>query len=46
MIRALVVDDEVHAREELAALLRETGAVEVVALHRPFIPSLALPRSI
>lgn len=30
MIRALVVDDEVHAREELAALLRETGAVEVV----------------
>ncbi len=32
MIRALVVDDEVHAREELAALLRETGAVEVVGL--------------
>jgi len=31
MIRALVVDDEVNAREELAALLRETGAVEVVA---------------
>ncbi len=31
MIRALVVDDEVHAREELAALLGETGAVEVVA---------------
>lgn len=30
MIRALVVDDEVHAREELAALLRETGAIEVV----------------
>jgi two-component system LytT family response regulator len=30
MIRALLVDDEVHAREELAALLRETGAVEVV----------------
>ncbi len=30
MIRALVVDDEVHAREELAALLAETGAVEVV----------------
>jgi two-component system LytT family response regulator len=27
-----VVDDEVHAREELAALLRETGAVEVVGL--------------
>lgn len=32
MIRALVVDDEVHAREELAALLRETGAIEVVGL--------------
>lgn len=31
-LRALVVDDEVHAREELAALLRETGAVEVVGL--------------
>ncbi len=30
MIRALVVDDEVHAREELAAMLRETGAFEVV----------------
>ncbi|HET9553545.1 MAG TPA: two-component system response regulator BtsR [Anaeromyxobacteraceae bacterium] len=30
MIRALLVDDEVHAREELAALLAETGAVEVV----------------
>jgi two-component system LytT family response regulator len=31
MIRALVVDDEVHAREELAALLAETGKVEVLA---------------
>lgn len=31
MIRALVVDDEIHAREELCALLRETGVVEVVA---------------
>ena len=30
MIRALLVDDEPHAREELAALLRETGRVEVV----------------
>jgi len=30
MIRALVVDDEPNAREELAALLRETGVVEVV----------------
>ncbi len=32
MIRALVVDDEPNAREELAALLRETGAIEVVGL--------------
>lgn len=31
MIRALVVDDEINAREELAALLAETGLVEVVA---------------
>lgn len=29
-MRALVVDDELHAREELAALLAETGEVEVV----------------
>lgn len=29
-MRALVVDDELHAREELAALLGESGAVEVV----------------
>lgn len=31
MIRALVVDDEIHAREELATLLTETGLIEVVA---------------
>ena len=30
MIRALIVDDEPHAREELQALLEETGAIEVV----------------
>jgi two-component system, LytTR family, response regulator len=30
MIRALIVDDEVHAREELAALLTETGAFDIV----------------
>ena len=30
MIRALIVDDEPHAREELRALLEETGAFEVV----------------
>lgn len=30
MIRALIVDDEPHAREELETLLRQTGALEVV----------------
>jgi len=30
MIRAIVVDDEVHARNELCAMLEETGAFEVV----------------
>ena len=30
MMRALLVDDEMHAREELAALLRETGAFEIL----------------
>jgi two-component system LytT family response regulator len=30
VIRALIVDDEMHAREELRLLLEETGEVEVV----------------
>lgn len=30
MIRALIVDDEPHAREELASLLDETGAFSIV----------------
>ncbi len=30
MMRALIVDDELHAREELESLLDETGAVTVV----------------
>jgi len=30
MMRALIVDDELHAREELASLLEETGAFEIV----------------
>jgi two-component system LytT family response regulator len=29
-MRALIVDDELHAREELASLLEETGAFELV----------------
>jgi two-component system, LytTR family, response regulator len=31
VIRALIVDDEVHARAELQSLLEQTGAVQVVA---------------
>jgi two-component system LytT family response regulator len=31
MIRTLIVDDELHAREEMELLLRETGACEIVA---------------
>ncbi|NTV74987.1 MAG: two-component system response regulator YehT, partial [Holophaga sp.] len=30
MLRAVLVDDELHAREELEALLAETGQVTVV----------------
>jgi two-component system LytT family response regulator len=30
MFRALIIDDEFYAREELAALLRETGGCEVI----------------
>lgn len=30
MIRALIVDDELHAREEMAALLTETGIIDIV----------------
>jgi len=44
MIRAVVVDDEIHAREELAALLRETGAVEVVALCADAVEAIPVIR--
>ncbi len=40
MIRAMVVDDEIHARQELAALLTETGAFEVVAVCAHVIEAL------
>ncbi len=30
MIRALIVDDEIHARDELEALLADTGAFEIL----------------
>lgn len=32
MIRTLIVDDESHAREELAALLQELGEIEIVGM--------------
>jgi two-component system, LytTR family, response regulator len=44
MMRALVVDDELPAREELALLLEETGAFEVVAKAPNAIEALAAIR--
>ncbi len=31
MLKAIVIDDELYAREELTALLEETGRVEIIA---------------
>jgi two-component system LytT family response regulator len=44
VIRAIVVDDEVHAREELAGLLAATGEVEVVAKAASGVEALAAIR--
>jgi two-component system, LytTR family, response regulator len=44
VIRALVVDDELHAREELTLLLQETGAVEIVGRSPNAIEALAAIR--
>ncbi len=44
MLKALVVDDEIHAREELAALLRETGEVEVVGLCANAVEAISAVR--
>lgn len=41
-IRALLVDDEIHAREEMAVLLGETGAIEVVGSCGNAIDALKL----
>ncbi len=30
MIRALIIDDELHAREEMKVLLSETGAIDII----------------
>ena len=45
MMRALLVDDEMHAREELAALLRETGAFEIVGECADAVTALQAIRS-
>ncbi len=42
MIRALIVDDEMHAREEMHALLDETGAIDVVGSCSNGIDALKL----
>jgi two-component system LytT family response regulator len=42
MIRALIVDDELHAREEMAALVRETGAIDVIGCCGNGIDALKL----
>ncbi len=42
MIRALIVDDELHAREEMAALVQETEAIEVVGSCGNSIEALKL----
>jgi two-component system LytT family response regulator len=44
MIRAVVVDDELHPREELACLLAECGEVEVVAKAATGMEALAAIR--
>jgi two-component system LytT family response regulator len=45
MMRALIVDDEMHAREELASLLRETGAFELVGACADAVSALQAIRS-
>jgi len=45
MMRALIVDDEMHAREELATLLRETGAFTLVGACADAVSALQAIRS-
>jgi two-component system LytT family response regulator len=45
MMRALIVDDELHARQELASLLGETGAFAVVGLCADAVSALAAIRA-
>lgn len=42
MIRALIVDDEVYAQEEMVTLLKETGVIEVVGTCGNGIDALKL----
>lgn len=42
MIRALIVDDEYHAREELAILLSETGCIDIIGKCANGIDALKL----
>jgi len=45
MMRALIVDDELHAREELASLVRQTGAFRIVGLCADAVSALQSIRS-
>jgi two-component system LytT family response regulator len=45
MMRALIVDDEMHARDELASLLRETGAFTLVGSCADAVSALQAIRS-
>jgi len=45
MMRALIVDDEMHARDELASLLGETGAFTIVGLCADAVSALQAIRS-
>lgn len=42
MIRALIIDDELHAREEMEALLAESGEIEVLGSSSNGIDALKL----
>jgi len=45
MMRALIVDDELHAREELASLVRQTSAFRIVGLCADAVSALQSIRS-
>ncbi len=45
-MRAIVVDDEIHAREELSSLLRETGAFELLGACADAVDALQAVRAL